>query len=616
MTSGKHGTINKVVLDLPIRSHGKTNFLEIAKLAKRKNQIIFVFSRFESAFRELTENHQSKIYFLPPIQFSGFSLGNIHLFTDADFEQKIKRRRFAKIVEFGVGDFVVHIDHGICKLEGIGPKSLPLSLDEQIIGVKERKDFYYHLRFRHNAFLYAHLSEKNRITKYIGSNPKLSALGGKEWQEAKVRATIEAKRLARKLAKLFLAIKQQKIELALQKIEPALKILDQTFGFSLTNSQQKAIDEVKNLIKKNKPFDHLIAGEASSGKTEIAIRVASMFLANSKQVLLLAPTTFLAYQNFLVAKNRLSNLRIKVGVLSRFNTSEENQKTIEAYNQRKIQLLVGTHKIFFSHLNLQKTGLLIIDEEQRFGVEQKEQLRIKKPNISMLSLSATPIPRTLNLALTGVKTMSVLSEMPFERGEVQNIILGQDNFKPIKKFIQVELKRDGQVYFVAPLIRDLYEIEQELINVGIKKTVLAHGRMNEKKLAQIFSDFSLGKIKVLLSTSIVEHGLDFPKANTMILWFGERLGMADLYQLRGRIGRSSRSSHFVLAIPQNISDSAYSRLIDFLSLIKESNAFYSLALKDLQTRGEGEIFGKRQHGVINKVGLYLFSDLVRKELKI
>ncbi|MDD3773876.1 MAG: helicase-related protein, partial [Patescibacteria group bacterium] len=605
----------KIVLDLPIKNHFKANLLEVSRLAKKKDQLIFIFSKYETALRELTEGYQSKIFILPPIDFKGFSYQNIHLFTDADFEKKMPRRRFAKIVKFGVGDFVVHIDHGICKLEGIGPKSLPMSLDEQIIGVTERKDFYYHLRFRNNAFLYSHLSEKDRITKYIGANPRLSALGGRDWQEIKMLANLEAKRLAQKLSQLFLDLQKQKINFDKKESQIALNILEKTFPFELTFSQKKVIVEVEKLLKKNRPFDHLISGEASSGKTEVALRIAAIFLANSKQVLMLAPTTFLAYQNFLVAKSRLSNLGIKVGVLSRFNSQEKNQKTIELYNQGKIEMIVGTHKILFSRLSLKNTGLLVIDEEQRFGVEQKEKLRLKKKDLSILNLSATPIPRTLNLALTGVKTMSILKEMPFERGEIKSVVLAQNDFKQIKNFIDAEIEKGGQVYFVAPLIKDLHMIEQELLKTKVQeKIMVANGRMNEKKLAEIFTDFSQGKIKILLSTAIVEHGLDFPNANTMILWFGERLGMADLYQLRGRVGRSIKNANFVIAVSQNISDTSYSRLIDFLNLIKEPNAFYQLSIRDLEKRGSGDIFGKRQHGIINKVGLYLFSELVKKEL--
>lgn len=607
--------LDRVVLNLPIKNHFKANLLQIGKLSKQKNQIIFIFSKYETAIRELVKDHKSKIFILPPINFKGFSYKNIHLFTDADFEKKIPRRRFAKIVQFGVGDFVVHIDYGICKLEGIGPKSLPLSLDEQIISAIERKDFYYHLRFRDNAFLYSHLSEKNRITKYIGDNPKLSSLGSREWKEIKILATLEAKRLAKKLSQLFLDLQKQKINFNYTQIKNVLNRLEKTFPFNLTSSQKKAIFKVNELLKKEKPIDHLIVGESSSGKTEVALRIAAMFLVNQKQVLMLAPTTFLSYQNFLVAKSRLKHIGVRVGVLSRFNSDKENQKNIQLYNQNKIRMIVGTHKILFSKLTLKNTGLIIIDEEQRFGVEQKEKLRFKKQDLSILNLSATPIPRTLNLALTGVKTMSILNEIPTGRGEIKNAVLSQDDFGPIKSFIRAELNRRGQVYFVAPLIKDLHIIEQELKKIGIKqKIVLAYGRMNEKKLATIFSDFALGKIKILLSTAIVEHGLDFPRANTMILWFGERLGMADLYQLRGRVGRSGQSANFIIVVPKKISDNSYSRLIDFLSLTKEQNSFYKLSIYDLEKRGQGDIFGKRQHGVINKVGLYLFSELVKKEL--
>jgi len=610
----KKGAKTKLV-DLGIQIHSRENFLKVSRLAQKKNQIIFIFSHLESAFLEITSDHKAQIFILPSLSFPGFSLGNIHFFTDLDFAKKIKIKRFANIKEFKVGDFVVHIDHGICKLEGIGPKSLPLSLDEQILGAKERRDFYYHLRFRHNAFLYANLSEHNRITKYIGSNPRLSVLGGKEWHKLRLLASIEAKILSQKLSKLFAQIKKQKIEFDFKKANEAERILDKSFGFSLTRSQENNLLRIKKLLRSRKPLDHLIAGEAASGKTEVALRLSSWFLANFRQVLLLSPTTFLAYQNFLVAKNRLSHLGIRVGVLSRFNSKEENKKTIDAYNRGKIEFLVGTHKILFAKINLSDTGLLLIDEEQRFGVEQKEKIRLKKPDISIVSLSATPIPRTLNLALNGAKSMSLIKETPFSNQKIEDFILGTKQLKKLKKIIKKETESNRQVYFVAPRIADLHEIKANLEGVGIKNAILAHGRMGEKRLAQVFSDFSLGKIKLLLSTQIVEHGLDFPKARTMILWYSGRLGLADLYQLRGRISRSEFKAQFIAVVPADLADSAYTRLIDFLTLMKNKDAFLKLALKDLENRGEGEIFGKRQHGVINKVGLYLFSEMVKIDLR-
>jgi len=602
------------IIDLPIRSHLKSSLRDIIELSQDKNQKIFIFSRFEASLRDLIRKNKAKIYFLPPQNSPGFSFKNLHFFTDLDFERKVKIRRFAEIKDFSVGDYVVHIDHGIAKLDGIGPKKLPLSLDEQILGQKERKDFYYHLRFKNSAFLYAPLLEKRRITKYIGSNPSLSVLGGKEWQEAKIAARNEAKKLAIKLFSLYSELKKQRSEINPREADEYLKILDRSFSYELTLSQKKILKNILKKLKKQEVLDFLLSGEASSGKTEVALRLASVFLASQKQAIFLAPTTFLAYQQYLVAKNRFKKLPLKVGILSRFQTHAENSKTIEQFNSLKIDFLVGTHKILYSKLNLKNLGFLIIDEEQRFGVSQKEKIRLIKKDISVLSLTATPIPRTLHLAFSGLKSMGNLGELPFAKAKIKESIIGQKNWRKIEKII--ENNKKSPIFFVAPFIRDLHYLEPKLRKIFKKKRIIvAHARMERKKLAQIYSDFSLGKIDILLSTPIVEHGLDISLANLMILWYGERFGLADLYQLRGRIGRIGQKALFLVAVPEKISDSSYSRLIDFLSLVKTKKPGWEISMKDLERRGEGEILGKRQHGIVNQVGLYLFSNLLKHSIK-
>ncbi|MCD6195055.1 DEAD/DEAH box helicase [bacterium] len=585
------------------KPHSYSTFKEVIRLAHSSQQRVVLFSRYELALKALAK--KAKIYFLPPLDFSGFSLGRWHFFTDKDFQKKIKIRRFKSITDFSVGDYVVHIDHGIAKLEGIGPKQLPLSLDEQVLPQAERREFYYHLRFQNNAYLYVPLKEKRRLTKYIGLKPHLSSLGKSGWEKTKILAEAEAEKLAKKLFALYKSLKRQKIEIK-RFGQFFLKHLEKTCPFSLTPAQKKALQEIQNLLFQKRPFDHLLIGPAGSGKTEVALRVASLFLPD-KQVVFLAPTTILAQQQYLVFKERLQNLPVRVALVCSLQKEKKNQEIIKKFNEGKIDLLIGTHKLLFASLEAENLGLAVIDEEQRFGVKQKEKWRLKNPSLSVLSLTATPIPRTLYLSLSKIKTMSVL-EGWVER-KIKDRVLSQSDWSRIEKVIKRAAKKKKGVYFVAPLIKDVLNISSKLKFMGFEVAV-AHGRMPKDKLAQALSRFSLRKVDVLVATAIVEHGLDISGAQTMILWYGSRLGIGDLYQLRGRIGRAGQVSYFWVAVPKKLPDSSYERLVDFLSLIKEPQAFYKISLRDLEKRGEGEIFGKRQHGIINQVGAYLFSEMV------
>ncbi len=592
---------------ISVQSHWRTDLKTLIRLARRKKERIVVFSRSSSALAELVP--KGKVYFLPPLPFSGFSLGHWHFFTDQDFSRRVRVRRFSKVEDFAVGDYVVHIDHGIAKLEGIGPKDLPLSLDEQLVGRKERKVFYYHLRFRNKAYLYVPLEQKNRLTRYVGLRPRLSRLGGAEWARAKMLAGEEARALAKKLWRLYLAKQKVEIRLDWEKVREAERGFEANRPFSLTQSQKRALVQIRKILKEQKrPLDHLLIGPAGSGKTEVGLNVALWFLASQKQVIFLVPTTILASQQYLVAKNRLAGI-FKVGLVSRAQSEEKNQTVINDFQKGKIQFLVGTHKLLYKNFDLKNVGLLIVDEEQRFGVGQKEKWRLKKPSLSLLSLTATPIPRTLYLALSRLKTMSVLEG--WTQKQVEDRLIWEEDWQEIINLIRKQ--KDG-VYFVVPLIKDIQPIAHRLGQANVSFAV-AHGRMGPSELAKSLTDFSLGKVKVLVSTPIVEHGLDLPQPRVMFLKFGARFGLSDLYQLRGRIGRVGQKAWLFILIPKKLPDSSYQRLIDFLDLVKQKKGFYRISERDLELRGEGEIFGKRQHGVINRVGVYLFSQMVAKSLE-
>lgn len=586
-----------------VKPHLRSSLKQLISLAHQPKQKVVFFSRYESALRAMDK--KAKIYFLPPLDFSGFSLGNWHFFTDVDLQKKIRIRRFDKITDFSVGDYVVHIDHGIAKLEGIGPKELPLSLDEQILPQSEKKEFYYHLRFRHNAYLYVPLKEKRRLTKYVGLKPRLSSLGGNEWQKTKLLAQAEAKKLTKQLFVLYRRLQNQKLKIK-SFDKSFLSHIEANCPFELTASQKKAVRDIEILLEKKKPLDHLLIGPAGSGKTEIALRTAALFLPHS-QVVFLSPTTVLAKQQYLVFKERFKELPVKIGLVCALQKESTNQNMIKKFNKGEINLLVGTHKLLFAPFRTKRLGLAVIDEEQRFGVKQKERWRLKNPSLSILSLTATPIPRTLYLSLSKIKTMSVLDD--WVEKKIVEEVLSQEDWSKIKTIIHREVKRKGGVYFVVPLIKDIFQVKSKLESMGFK-VAIAHGRMPKSKLAKALSDFALKKVNILLATPIVEHGLDIASAQTMILWYGTRFGLADLYQLRGRIGRVGQVSYFGAAIPKKIPDSSYERLVEFLSLVKDPRGFYHLSLRDLERRGEGEIFGRRQHGLINRVGAYLFSKMI------
>lgn len=513
-------------------------------------------------------------------------------------------KRIQSFSELSVGDYVVHEDHGLGIYRGI----------EKIEQDKIIKD-YLKIEYADGGNLYLPATRLDGIQKYAGADakaPKLNKLGGEQWNRTKTRVKTAVKEIARDLVKLY-AARQEMGGFQYEKDTVWQREFEEMFPYEETDDQLEAIESTKRDMESRKIMDRLICGDVGYGKTEIALRAAFKAIQDGKQVVYLVPTTILAQQHYNTFVQRMKDFPVRVDLMSRFRTPAEIKKTIQDLEKGLVDIVIGTHRVLSKDVKFKDLGLLIIDEEQRFGVAHKEKIKQLKENVDVLTLTATPIPRTLHMSLVGIRDMSVLEEPPVDRTPIQTYVM-EYNDEMIREAVNRELARNGQVYYVYNRVKNIDEVAahiQKLVPGAV--VVYAHGQMSEHKLEKIMFDFINGDIDVLVSTTIIETGLDIPNANTMIIHDADQLGLSQLYQLRGRVGRSSRVSYAFLMYKRDklLREDAEKRL-QAIREFTELGSGIKIAMRDLEIRGAGNVLGAEQHGHMEAVGYDLYCKLLNQ----
>ena len=550
--------------------------------------------------------------------FENYDLNLIVVSLQNNFEEPVKRKKklsstfkdSEKIVfaDLKPGDIVVHQTHGIGQFIGVNT----ITAD----GVT--KD-YIKIKYRNDDILYVPTNSLDSVRKYIGggdnSSPRLNKLGGKEWSAttSKVKKNIEA--VAKDLIELY--AKRQKIKgFSFSPDTPWQKQFEDSFPYTETDDQLRCIQDVKKDMEKPQPMDRLLCGDVGYGKTEVAIRAAFKAVMDQKQVAYLVPTTILANQQYEEFKTRMQEFAINVELLNRFKTKKEQDEIIKKLKLGEVDVVVGTHRLLSEDVNFKDLGLLIIDEEHRFGVKDKEKIKKLRTNIDVLTMTATPIPRTLHMSIVGVRDMSVIYEPPHNRKPVQTYVLEYDQ-EVITEAITKEIERGGQVFYLFNQVEGIEKKANEIsMLVPEAKVGFAHGKMSGRELEEIMESFINHEINVLVCTTILESGIDIPNANTIIVENADRLGLAQLYQIRGRVGRSDKQAYAYITYKR---DKLLSEVADKrLKAIKEFTEFgsgFKIAMRDLEIRGAGSMLGEMQHGHMEQVGYDTYCKLLDEVIK-
>ncbi len=518
------------------------------------------------------------------------------------FKQGTKIKDLSKLE---IGDFIVHSAYGIGKYCGI----------KTLIKNDMKKD-YIQLEYRDSDKLYIPVENVEFISKYASNDSitKLSKLGSEEWAKTKLKARKKAHDMADELLKLY-AIRELKEGFAFQEDDQLQYQFENEFKHTETKDQLKAIDEIKKDMEKPHPMDRLLCGDVGYGKTEVAFRAIFKAVLSGKQAALLCPTTILASQHYQSALERFKSFPIRIRLLNRFVSSKKISQIIKELISGEVDLLIGTHKILNEKINFKDLGLLVVDEEQRFGVKQKEQIKKLKENIDILTLSATPIPRTLNMSLAGLRDFSNIETPPINRYPVQTYVL-IENEKIIKESIYKELSRNGQIFILYNSVENIEEKANEIQNiVPDARIIFAHGRMDKNVLEDIMFKFINKEYDVLICTTIIETGIDIPNANTLIILNADKLGLSQLYQLRGRVGRTDRLAYCYLMYNENklLTEIAVKRL-NTIKEFTELGSGLSISLRDLSIRGAGNLLGSSQSGFIDEIGIELFTKMLKEEI--
>ncbi len=504
------------------------------------------------------------------------------------------------------GDYVVHLEYGVGRFEGVKK--------EVFEGIP--KD-YLIISYAAGDKLYLPIENLGYLDKYLGPSdrpPKIDRIGKSGWDEAKLAAEEACAEFAQELLNLY-ARREVVSGFSFLPDSEWQMALEASFPYEETLDQLKALKEIKDDMESKRPMDRLICGDVGYGKTELALRAAFKAVNSFKQVALLAPTTLLCLQHYYTFKERLKDFPVRVEHLSRFLKREEREGIIKEIKEGKVDIVIGTHILLSDKITFKDLGLLIIDEEQKFGVKQKEKIKKLKENVDVLTLSATPIPRTLYLALSGIKDISLLNTPPLGRKEIVTEVTYWDEEK-IRLAIMNEVKRGGQVFFIHNRIETIYKKEERLKEICPEvRMAVAHARMREERLAKVYSDFLNRRYDLLLSTAIIQSGIDIPNANTIIVDEAHTFGLSDLHQLRGRVGRGERQGYCLFIVPgrKNLTEAAKERIKAIVSYTKLGSGF-KLALRDMEIRGVGDILGTRQHGHISRIGFHLYCQLLKETI--
>lgn len=515
--------------------------------------------------------------------------------------KKLKSQKlFSDLKSLKAGDYLVHLDHGVSRFSGME---------------KIHEQDYYRLEYAQHDKLYVPVGLERKFSRYVGfADPTVSRLGSALWQKTKKHIKERVEKLAKELLALYAQkeIIQRKPYIHDEELESQLHA---GFLFQETPDQIQVIEDIKKDLRKEKPMDRIVCGDVGFGKTEVAIRTSFMAAVNNYQTAIICPTTILANQHYQIFKKRFEKFPVTIALLSRLQTKKEQKKIVHQIKEGNIDIVIGTHRILSPDIAFKNLQLLIIDDEQRFGVKQKEKLRQKTPSLDILSLSATPIPRTIYLALSSFKNISLMQTPPKGRLAIHTSILPYSS-RIVKEAIEFELARNGQVYFLHNRVATIETIKNNLQTLVPHANISTiHGRMDEKELIKIMDDFQNGKTNVLVATTIIENGIDLPNVNTIIIEDAIRLGLAQAYQIKGRVGRSFiKSFAYLLYRQKYLTDIARERL-KALEEANELGSGYKIAIKDLELRGAGNILGKEQSGSINKIGLNLYCQILAESIE-
>ncbi len=607
-------------------------FLKTSRQMVEQKQRLITVSHQANRLAELLQDVDihtspaSKLEQLPPpgsitlLQGSlneGWVLENeLVLITDAEIFGFVKQRRQSSkmpirhkwlLPQLKPGDYVVHVDHGIGRFKGL-TKMLAAGIEQE----------YLVLQYAAGGKLYVPADQIGRVSRYIGAgdqSPTLSRLGTQEWQRTKRRVEQSVADIARELLELY-AVREVTTGFAFSPDTLWQQELEASFPYVETIDQAEAIAAVKADIEKTRPMDRLICGDVGYGKTEVALRAAFKVVMDNKQVVILVPTTVLAQQHFTAFNQRLQAFPLKVAMLSRFCSPEKESATLQGLYNGTVDICIGTHRLLQKDIVLKDLGLVIIDEEQRFGVVQKERLKQMRREVDVLTLSATPIPRTLHMSLTGIRDMSIMETPPSERLSI-NTYVGVYDDTLVKQAILRELERNGQVFFVHNRVQSISLAASKLqALVPEARVTIAHGQMPEEKLEQVMSDFIAGKSDVLVTTTIIQLGLDMPNVNTLIVDQADKFGLTQLYQLRGRVGRGTNQAYayFLFDTGKQLTSQAYKRLRTIYEAT-ELGAGFSIAMKDLEIRGAGNLLGVKQSGHIASIGFDLYCQMLAEAVE-
>ncbi len=596
---------------------GNTNLLEAATNLPNLEMLFFICTS-DAEEKKLSPSPQPSIQIEKGYLSGGFILDNIVVFPSSELTKKhrIEREKWrnsyhtpsSDFHELNVGDLVVHYHNGIGKFLGLEKTKNHLGQESEFLVIE----------YANHSKLYTPLSQSHLVSRYIGAaeeNPTLHTLGTNKWHKTKQSVEKAIIGYARDLLH-FQALRETKGGFAYPEDSIDMQLFEEEFPYVETVDQLSAIQELKQDMYSSQGMDRLICGDVGYGKTEVAMRAAfKAVIDGGKQVAVLVPTTILAMQHYETFCNRMSSFPVNIGVLSRFVSSKEIKKTVEGMKDGSFDIVIGTHRIISKDISFHNLGLIIIDEEQRFGVRAKEHLKKMKIGVDCLTLSATPIPRTLYFSLVGAKDMSVINSPPQDRLPIKTIIAERDT-GIIKHALQRELSQDGQAYFIHNRVETIFGVAKELedlmpgANIGV-----VHGQMNASAIDSIFHRFKLGEIDILVATTIIESGVDIPNANTIFVDRSDTFGLSDLYQIRGRVGRWNKPAFAYFLIPKNRSMQELSR--KRLQALVATSGFgggMKLAMKDLEIRGAGDILGVKQSGNVSSIGFHLYCKLLKQTI--
>lgn len=578
-------------------------------------------ARIETLLEEFcSAKNKNRLEVLPNSISAGFSIPEIKLLVIQENEifgrkkrkipkslSKVKSQAIDTFVELNPGDYVVHVNYGIGKFLGI----------ERVKAAGHERD-YIKIEYAGEEFAFVPIEQVNLVQRYIGSegeHPRLDHIGSKNWENRKNKVKQAVEELAGKLIDLY-SRRASSTGIAFPEDTEWQVAFEASFPYEDTPDQATATEEIKADMERAVPMDRLICGDVGYGKTEIAMRAAFKAIMGGKQVAFLAPTTILAEQHFETCTERFRNFPVKIGLLSRFVSLKDQKKTLEALAKGEIDLVIGTHRIIQKDVVFKNLGLMIIDEEQRFGVKDKEKLKVMRNNIDCLTLSATPIPRTLHMSLLKIRDMSLLATPPQNRQPIETEVAPYDDEK-VARAIRREVERGGQVFFLHNRVESLLEIKRRLENILPEMMIeTANGQMPGDQLDDIFRRFKLGGFHILVATTIIENGIDIPNVNTIIIDRADMYGVSQLYQLRGRVGRSDRKAYAYLFYPENsaLSEVAMKRL-QVISDFTELGSGFKIAMKDMEIRGAGNLLGRDQSGEVYAVGFDLYMRLLNDAIE-